>query len=80
MTPEQTIVINLVTRCPLETALTLWVKLLQATETFDDMKLIKSLFPNQDETIRKILARLEESGVVKSRIRKGSILREWTLA
>ena len=80
MTPEQTIVVNLVTLRPFETALTLWVKLLEATETFDDMKLIKSLFPNQDETMRKILSRLEESGVVKSRIRKGSILREWSLA
>ena len=80
MTPEQTIVINLVTLRPFETALTLWVKLLEATETFDDMRLIKSLFPNQDQTIRNVLARLEESGVIKSRIKKGSILKEWSLA
>lgn len=80
MTPEQTIVTNLVKRFPWSTALSLWTQLLQATENHFDMKVIKAGFPKQDQSLRQELAKLEKSGAVKSRVMAGSILKEWALA
>ena len=80
MTPEQTIALNLVKRFPWSTALSLWTQLLQATENPFDMKVIKAGFPEQDQSLRQELARLENTGAIKSRIMAGSILREWALS
>lgn len=80
MTPEHKIILNLVKRFSGSTALELWTRLIQVTDTPFDMRVVRTGFKEEDQSFRVELAKLEKAGKVKSRVRDGSILKEWAAA
>lgn len=65
---------------PHQTALDLWVGL-SKVRIKDPVawKEIKDVLPNEDQSIREVMAIAETKGLVKHRIKWKSILKEWSL-
>jgi hypothetical protein len=65
---------------PHQTALDLWVELSKIRiKNPAAWKEIKDALPNDDQSIREIMAIAEKKGMVKHRIKWKSILKEWSL-
>ena len=79
MSPAEKIVFNTLAQIPGSTALEIWVAIKSCLETDDDKRLVKSLFPNEDQTVREVLALLEKAKKVKHSIKASSILKEWAV-
>lgn len=80
MTPAQILTANAVSRFAGSTAAELWHNIRFLAETKDDHRALRVEFPEQDQSMRNMLAGLEKAGKVKHTIRKGSILKEWWAA
>ena len=64
---------------PWMTAPEIFNELKARIETRDDKRLIKAAFPDEDQSIRVLLAKMRKDGFVRSRERAKTVLLEWSI-
>ncbi len=78
MTEDRTLLLNSLRENPWATALELFNFVKVKIETRDDKRFVKASFPEEDQSIRVLLAKMRKEGLVISRDRPKTVLMEWS--